>query len=98
MEERIEELEKRIDHLERELGESYERYKFEQRIARLVRTRDVDAEIRDSKHMMGYHAKLSDLSADELNEAIDRLIAIDDEYDWAMTETSEGIGLEVWTV
>lgn len=96
MEERVEELERRVHYLEEQLEESYERHRFNRRMNSLIPS-DVSVEIHDNRMTTGYHAEFHDLTADELNSAIENIEFRDVDYEWSMTETGEGIGLEVWT-
>jgi len=96
LEVRVSELENRVAYLESELEMSHEQEQFERRMNSLVRSDDADVEIRDNQ-IGGYHARFTGLTVDELNRAVESIEFRDVEYEWAMTETSEGIGLEVWT-
>lgn len=95
LEETVQQLEERISYLERELELSYDEHKFERKMNTLV-SGEYDLEINDNR-VGGYHARFGELSADQLNYAIERLEFSESEYNWAMTETGSGIGLEVWT-
>ena len=94
--EKVEELENRVSYLEAELEMSYEQERFRRQMESMVRTEDADVEIRDNQ-IGGYHARFTGLTVDELNRAVESIEFRDVPYEWAMTETSEGIGLEVWT-
>lgn len=93
--EQVSSLQNRVAYLERELELSYDEHRFERRMERLV-PGDFEVETVDNQ-IGGYHARFSNLSADQLNAAIEKVEFGDTEYEWAMTETAEGIGLEVWT-
>ena len=95
LEEQVSSLQSRVAYLERELETSYEEDQFNRRMNSLI-PGDFDVEIRDNQ-LGGYHARFANIGADQLNSAIERLEYREDDYEWAMTETGEGIGLEVWT-
>ncbi len=95
LEEQVSSLQNRVAYLEAELETSYEEERFNRRMNSLI-PGDFDVEIRDNQ-LGGYHARFSDIGADQLNSAIERLEFREDDYEWSMTETGSGIGLEVWT-
>ena len=94
--EKVEELENRVSYLEAELEMSYEQERFRRQMESMVRTEDADVEISDNQ-IGGYHALFTGLTADELNRVVESIEFRDVPYGWVITETSEGIGLEVWT-
>ena len=96
LEERISELETMVAYLERELDISYDRHKFESQMNRLIPTDCGDIEISNNR-IGGYHARFSKLTIDQLNAAIENIEFRDTDYEWCVTETSEGVGLEVWS-
>lgn len=93
MEERVEELERRVSYLERELDLSYERHQFK-RLANSLPTDD-DAVVVVSEGPYGYHARITNINGDEVQRIIERVERQDD-IDFAVTETGNGVGIEVW--
>ena len=96
VEERVSELETKVAYLEKELDISYDRQKFEREMNRLIPTGCGEIEISDNR-IGGYHARFSELTIDQLNAAIENIEFRDTDYEWSVTETSEGVGLEVWS-
>lgn len=97
LQERIAELEERVSYLEVELDTSLDRAKFEDFADRLFKESSPD-EIRDNG-VGGYFARASGLSVEDANQAIGRLEGGPrDDVEWALTETGDGLGLEVWTL
>jgi len=92
MEEKIAELEARVAFLEAELEMSYEEEQFRRRIQSIFPD-GADIESRDGAY--GYFARVTDINGDEVQMAIDRLENTD--YGHAVTETGEGLGMEVWS-
>lgn len=93
--EQVSSLQNRVSYLEAELDVSYEQERFKRRMRSLI-PGDFDVETTDNQ-IGGYHARFSDLSADQLNAGVEKVEFSQYDYEWAMTETSEGIGLEVWS-
>lgn len=97
LKERLDYLENKVAFLERECDVSYELHEFERKVQHLVRSDDVDIEVQDNQ-IGGYHARVSDLSVDQLNGIIENLEFHEYDMNWEMTETGTGgIGLEIWT-
>jgi hypothetical protein len=92
MEERLAELEQRVAYLERELETSYEEYNFRRNVESIFSDKQ-DIEFRDGHY--GYFARVTNLNGDEVQAALDRLDNRD--LDSAVTETGEGIGMEIWS-
>lgn len=94
LEEQVEQLSDRVSYLERELEVSYMQNRFERRMFSLLPTDDHEVEISDGPY--GYHARITDINGDDVQYIIDRLDSMD-RYDYAVTETGAGLGMEVWT-
>ena len=90
--ERVSELEQRVSFLEGELEMSYEEERFRRRV-RSIFPDDAEIESRDGHY--GYFARVTDIPGDDVQVAIDRLENTD--YGHAVTETGEGLGMEVWS-
>lgn len=93
MEERLNELELRVAYLEQELEVGYEEEMFNHNVRRFFPD-DASVEIRDGHY--GYYAKVTDINGDDVQGALNR-IEEHEKYDAAVTETAEGLGMEVWT-
>jgi len=95
LEERVSDLENRVAFLERELETSYEERKFERNIGEMF-PESATINFRDGRY--GYFARVTDIDGDDVQMASERLDGISSlEYGYAVTETSEGLGMEVWT-
>ena len=93
--EEIEELERRVDYLEGELGISLQEHTFRRRIQTIFpESTDADIEIKENG-VHGYFARATGIDGDDLEVALSRLDSTD--YENAITETGDGLGLEVWT-
>lgn len=92
MDDKVAELERRVSYLERELDMSYEEFRFKQNIEEMF-TDDCTIEFRDGRY--GYFARVTGIDGDDVQLAIDRLDGT--EYGHAVTETGEGLGMEVWS-
>lgn len=90
--ERITALERRVSHLEEELDTSYDEWQFEH-VIRTPFSEDVAVEL--STDGGYYHAHVVGISTNELNRALE-MFGDRDDLETAVTETSEGLGLEVW--
>lgn len=93
LEEEIEDLQKRVAYLERETGYSYDKHQFERTLI-LVASEDNIETINNNYE--GFYGKISGLDAPNLNYAIDEFEKRDG-FEYAVVETGEGLGLEVWT-
>lgn len=92
IDERVSRLEARVDYLERELETSYEEEQFHRRIDSIFPD---NAEVDTREGHYGLFARVTDMNGDELQTALDRLERTD--YGHTVTETAEGIGVEVWS-
>ena len=95
-EERLHNLESRVNYLESEVGESLEAERFERDVSRIIDGRDYSLDVSTGNPYSEYHAEFTDISVEQLNQARDRLDGTDYLH-WAIIETSEGLGFEVWT-
>ena len=94
-EEEIEELERRVDYLEGELGISLAEHKFRRRVrTAFPHSTDTEVEIKENG-IQGYFARVTGIDGDDLEVALSRLD--DSEYETAITETADGLGLEIWS-
>lgn len=93
-EERLQELENRIAYLERELELSYRENRFRQKINGIFKSRGT-VEIRDGD--FGLFARVTDIDGDDVQFASEKFDAIYEDFDYAITETDSGLGMEVWT-
>lgn len=92
MENKVIELEKRVAYLERELDMSYEEYSFRRSIEGTF-SDEQDIEFGDGHY--GFFARVTNINGDEAQTALDRLENRD--FGTALTETAEGLGIEVWS-
>lgn len=92
MDEKLAELEKRIEHLENETGTSHEQRQFELLVAEIT----PDGASTDVKtDHFGKFVRITNIDGDDAQQIMDRVDRMD-EYDYALTETGEGLGVEVW--
>jgi hypothetical protein len=92
--EEVEELEARVSYLEEELDISLLRHKFERRVrTAFPQPTDTNIEIKEQGYH-GYFARVTGIDGDDLEVALSRLD--DSEYETAITETADGLGLEIW--
>lgn len=92
MEDKLAELEQRVAYLERELDTSYEEYNFRRSVESIFSDKQ-DIEFRDGHY--GFFALVTNINGDEAQTALDRLESRD--FGTALTETAEGLGIEVWS-
>jgi len=92
MEDRLTELEQRVSYLERELDTSYEEEQFERRVESVFPD---EAEIETRDEHYGFFARVTNINGDEVQMALYRFESTD--YGTAVTETGEGLGMEVWS-
>lgn len=93
MEEQLAELERRVAFLEEQTGECYEEHAFERTIDSITPD-DADVDSRDGRY--GYFAQVTNIDGDEAQEIL-REVEKRDGYGSALTETGNGLGVEVWT-
>lgn len=90
--ERVSQLETRVAYLEGELETSYEEEQFYRRV-RSIFPDSAEIETRDGHY--GFFARVTNINGDNVQAAIDRLESTN--YGHAVTETGEGLGMEVWS-
>lgn len=97
LEEQVQRLERRVSYLERELGTNYDEHKFETRV-KSTAPDDADIDFRDGHFpngSFGEFARITNINGDDAQYILGRLE--ETEYGTALTETAEGLGVEVFT-
>lgn len=89
--ERVKELENRVSFLEAELDVSLAEERFKNTV---TNTFPDDADVTFENGHYGYFARVSDIDGDDVEIARGRLEQR--EVGFAITETGDGLGMEVW--
>jgi hypothetical protein len=92
MEDKLVELERRIEHLENELGTTYEQRQFEL-FAESIAPDGATTELKNDT--LNKFVRVSDIDGDGVQKVING-VENRDEYEYAVTETGEGLAVEVW--
>lgn len=94
MENKVDELERRIEYLEKHLGTCHAKDKFARFVNRVFPDGTIDT-INDGRY--GYHARVEDIDGDDIQRGIDKMENNRIGVDFAVVETVNGPGMEVWT-
>lgn len=90
-EEKLNELAKRVSFIENELGTNYSQNKFRGAIESVF-TEEQEIEYKEGRY--GQFARVTNIDGDQAQIAIDKLEPKG--YGTALTETSRGLGIEIW--